>query len=134
MRTGAGSIIVALLALGAGVGQAADLTLTRAAQSGVASLIGYERSWDGSCRALISQVTITVLPVHGSVSVVEDESMIPATTPRGGSTGSCAGQTIAGKQIMYRSNAGYRGTDRVSWSVVYGNGRSGRTDVTVTVR
>ena len=60
--------------------------------------------------------------------------MVPATTPREGSTGACAGQAIAGNQVMYRSEAGYRGTDHVSWFVVYGNGRSGRTDVTVVVQ
>lgn len=134
MRTEAACTIIVLVASSVGVCQAQDLTLTRAAQSGVARLLGYERSWDGSCQAVATQVTITAQPAHGSVSVVVGESVIPATTPRGGSTGSCAGQPIVGKQVMYRSEAGYRGTDHVSWSVVYGNGRSGRTEVTVIVQ
>jgi hypothetical protein len=133
-RFRAGCALVALAASASGASLAQDVAVTRPAQSGVASVIGYERAWDRDCRALGAQVTITAQPQHGAVSVATAQSVIPPTTPRGGSTGQCAGQTVAGNQITYRSQPGFRGTDHVSWSVVYGNGRGGRTDVTIVVQ
>jgi hypothetical protein len=129
---------VCLVALAFGTGAtsslAGDLVLTRAAQSGVASLIGYERAWNRNCQDVGTTVTITGQPSHGSVSVEQGSSTIPASTPRSGSTGQCAGRQIAGNQVMYRSEPGFHGRDHVSWHVVYGNGKSGETNVTIAVR
>ena len=99
--------MVTVTMFAASVAHASDLTLTRTARSGVPSLIGQERSWDRSCQPLASQVTITQQPAHGSVSVVTGESVIPSTTPREGSTGACAGHSVTGNQVIYRSEPGF---------------------------
>src|SRR5712692_2831854 len=96
-----------------GMAAAKDLTLTRDAKSGVDSRIAYERAWDRDCKALPVTVTITQQPKNGTVSVVQGTSTIPASTPGSGSTGGCAGKTVTGNEIVYRSNAGFRGTDTV---------------------
>src|ERR1700730_6511310 len=96
-----------------GMAVARDLKLTRDAKSGVDSRIAYERAWDRDCKALPVTVRITQQPKNGTVSVVQGTSTIPAGTPRSGRTDDCAGKTVAGNEVMYRSNAGFRGTDTV---------------------
>ncbi len=92
--------------------QARDLVLTRTARSGADSLIALERAWNKDCQQRMSSVTFTSQPTHGSVSVVQGVSTIPASTPRNGSTGNCAGQSIQGNEIRYLSKPGFHGTDQ----------------------
>lgn len=110
------------------------LRLNRTAQSGVESHIAYERSWDKQCNAQRSEVTITREPEHGQVSVVLGVSTIPASTPRFGSTGACAGKEITGNELVYKSKPNFRGVDVVGYDVVYGSGRKGSTLITITVK
>jgi hypothetical protein len=44
----------------------------------------------------------------------------PPKTPASGSTGTCAGKTITGDTIRYKSKSGFHGTDSVSYNVVSG--------------
>ena len=127
------ALVALTFALSAEPSPAQNLTLTRSARSGIDSLIGYERAWDRSCAAKRSTVTITRQPANGSAYVAQGTSKIPASTPRGGDTGQCAGKTIAGNQVMYRSRAGFHGTDFVSWDAVF-DGGGGHVDVTIDVR
>jgi hypothetical protein len=66
-------------------------------------------------------VSITKNPVNGTVAVVPGvTSTLPANTPASGSTGTCAGKTIIGDTIRYKSKSGFHGTDSVSYNVVSG--------------
>src|SRR5262245_16614129 len=96
----------------------AELKLTRSANSGVDSLISQERAWDRNCNPIAVTVTITKNPANGAVSVVPGvTSTIPSSTPASGSTGACAGKSVTGNEVRYKSNAGFRGADSVSYNV-----------------
>jgi len=69
-----------------------------------------------------------------SAWVAVGTSIIPESTPRFGSTGACAGKTITGNQVMYKSNPGFQGNDAVTYDVVYGNGRRGSMIITIVVK
>jgi hypothetical protein len=57
-------------------------------------------------------------PSNGTISVASGvTSTIPASTPASGSTGACAGKNITGNQVKYKSNAGFKGTDSVAYTV-----------------
>jgi hypothetical protein len=112
-----------------------DLNLTRPAESGVDSLISQERSWDRNCNALPVTVSITKNPVNGAISVVPGvTSTIPNSTPRSGSTGACAGKTVTGNEIRYKSNPGFHGTDTVSYDVVNAGQPPQSTAITINVK
>src|SRR5712691_12792442 len=113
---------------------AREIRLTRPAQSVVESLLVDERSWDAKCKPLGASITITSQPSNGKVTVVPGVSVIPVSTPRSGSAGRCAGKSVSGNQIMYRSNAGFRGIDTLAYEVRYGKGKRGSTNVIINVR
>ena len=97
---------------------AQSLNLTRFAESGIDSLIAQERAWDQNCNALPVTVTLTKIPVNGAISVVVGvTSTIPSSTDASGSTGTCAGKTVTGNEVRYKSKAGFHGTDSVSYTV-----------------
>jgi hypothetical protein len=52
----------------------------------------------------------------------------------GGSTGACAGKTITGNEIRYKSKAGFRGTDSVSYNVTSGNRPQQLHVITINVK
>ena len=113
---------------------AQQVSLSKAVRSGASTRLGFERAWDHACAAVASHVSITQQPEHGTVSIVRTSSLIPASTPRSGSIGPCAGRSVVGSEIVYRSQPGFHGQDRVSWSAAYGNGGGGTTDVDIIVR
>ena len=111
-----GCLIVSLIWVEPSAAQ--TLNVTRSAESGVDSFIGWERGWDRNCNTVPVTVTITTNPANGTISVVpEVASTIPESTPAGGSTGACAGKSVTGNQVRYKSNAGFHGTDSVSYNV-----------------
>ena len=114
-----GCLIASLM--GAALACAQELTLTRSAESGVDTRIAHERAWDRSCVSFPVTVSITKYPVNGTVSVAPGiTSTLPANTPAAGSTGTCAGKTVTGITIRYKSKSGFHGTDSVSYTVVNG--------------
>jgi hypothetical protein len=114
---------------------AQSLNLTRSAESGIDSLISQERAWDRNCNALPVNVNITKNPVNGTVSVVPGvTSTIPSSTPAGGNTGACAGKTVTGNEIRYKSKAGFHGTDSVSYNVVNGDRPPQARVITINVK
>ena len=113
---------------------AKDLRFTRNATSGIDSRIAYERVWDRNCKALSSNVAVTQQPKNGTISIVEGTSTIPDSTPNSGSTGDCAGKTVTGKEVHYRSEAGFHGTDSVTYSVTNDNGSGGTRIITILVK
>jgi hypothetical protein len=124
----------ALLALASGV-LAAEKTmnLSRNAKSGVDSRLAYSGRWDRNCNGVPVTVTITRQPANGTVSVVDADEVIAASTPASGGTGKCAGKTIKSKKIMYLSKSGFRGSDTVGYDSE-GAGTVIHTTITVTVR
>ena len=122
------------VALGSIAADAKDLKLTRNATSGVDSRIAYERAWDRNCRALPTKVSVMQQPKNGTVSIVEGTSTIPASTPNSGSTGDCAGKTVTGNEVHYKSNAGFHGTDSVTYSVTSESGSGGIRVITIVVK
>lgn len=117
-----------------GAAAAKDLTLTRNAESGVESRITYERTWDRDCEALPTTVTVTQPPKNGTIAVVQGTSTIPASTPNSGSTENCAGKTVTGIEVHYKSNAGFHGTDTVTYSVTNDNVPAGTRVITIVVK
>jgi hypothetical protein len=94
------------------------LNLTRDAESGVDSFIGWERAWDRNCNTVPVTVIVTKNPEKGTISVVPGvASTIPESTPASGDTSACAGKPATGNAIRYKSNAGFHGTDSVSYNV-----------------
>jgi hypothetical protein len=80
-------------------------------------------------------VSITKNPVNGTVAVVPGiTSTLPPSTPAAGNTGSCAGKTIAGSTIRYKSKSGFHGTDSVSYKVVSGNGPAQARVIVINVK
>ncbi len=114
---------------------AQELTLTRPAESGVNTRISHERAWDRNCNALAIKVSITKNPVHGTVSVVPGiASTLPPSTPASGSTGTCAGKTVTGSTVRYKSKPGFHGKDSVSYNVVIGGRASQLRVITINVK
>ncbi len=134
MRRAATSVLITLAVATATQAFAQQVNLTKSVHSGVPSRLGYERAWDRSCAAVAAQVSLTQQAEHGTVSITSASSTIPASTPRSGSTGPCAGRQVVGNEIVYRSEPGFHGQDHVSWSVSYGNGGGGSTSVDINVR
>ena len=122
MRTRTVSLACLIASLmGAALACAQELTLTRSAESGVDTRIAHERAWDRSCNALAITVSITKNPVNGTVAVAPGiTSTLPANTPAAGNTGTCAGKTITGITLRYKSKSGFHGTDSVSYNVMSG--------------
>jgi hypothetical protein len=122
MRTRTVSLACLIASLmGVALACAQELTLTRSAESGVDTRIAHERAWDRSCNALAITVSITKNPVNGTVAVAPGiTSTLPANTPAAGNTGTCAGKTITGITLRYKSKFGFHGTDSVSYNVMSG--------------
>ena len=94
------------------------LELKRDVESGVDSFIAWERAWDRNCNTLPVTVTVTKNADKGTISVVPGvASTIPESTPASGDTSACAGKPVTGNAIRYKSNAGFHGTDSVSYNV-----------------
>jgi len=79
-------------------------------------------------------VILTNTPLNGVAAVKAGLSVLPETGPRAKSVGNCAGAIMIGKHIMYRSNPGFHGFDRVSYDAVNANGTRVSTIVTIAVR
>jgi hypothetical protein len=123
-------------ALAAASGTSAEektMNLSRNAKSGVDSLLAYAGRWDRNCHELPIKINFTRQPTQGMAWSVEDDRVIPTSTPAMGDTGQCAGKTVKSKKIMYRSAPGYRGSDTVSY-VSEGGGLVIHTTITVSVQ
>jgi hypothetical protein len=112
---------------------AQEIKLTRSADSGIESLLVDERSWDAKCKPLTTSITITSPPTNGKVTIVPGVSTVAAKSLQPASVRRCAGKSVPGNQIRYRSNPGFHGTDSLGYTVRYGNGQRGSTAVTIDV-
>jgi hypothetical protein len=112
---------------------AQEIRLTRPVQSGIESLLVDERSWDAKCKPLGASITITNQPINGKVTVAPGVSVVPIST-RPGSAGRCAGKSISGNQIPYKSNTGFRGIDTLAYEIRYGDRKSASITITINVK
>jgi hypothetical protein len=132
-------IIIALAGLAVAVvasGTSAEektMNLSRNAKSGVDSLLAYAGRWDSNCQERPIKINFTRQPTQGMAWSVEEDRVIPKSTPAMGDTGQCAGKTVKSKKVMYRSAPGYRGSDTVSYDSE-GGGLVIHTTITVTVQ
>ncbi len=110
-----------------------NMNLARTAKSGVDSLLAYSARWDRNCNSLPVVITIKKQPLNGTISVLDGEEVLPASTPGSGSTAQCAGKTIKSKMIMYFSNPNFRGNDTVSYESE-GAGTILHTTIAITVQ
>ena len=126
--------LAAVLATASGTSaEEKTMNLSRNAKSGADSLLAYAGRWDRNCNELPIRINFTRQPAQGMVWSVEADRVIPATTPAMGATGQCAGKTVKSKKIMYRSAAGFRGSDTVGYDSE-GGGTIIHTTITVTVQ
>ncbi|MBV9392805.1 MAG: hypothetical protein JOZ84_00180 [Methylobacteriaceae bacterium] len=109
------------------------MNLSRNAKSGVDSGLAHSGRWNRNCNSLPVKITFTHQPENGSAWSVEADEVLPPSTPGSGDTGQCAGKTIKGKKIMYRSKPGFRGSDTVGYDSD-GNGTIIHTTIAVTVQ
>jgi hypothetical protein len=89
--------------------------------------------WNSACHALGVTVTVTQPPANGTVSVTEGLNAANPH-PRFGTAGGCGGMQIMGKQVVYRSNPGFQGTDVLVYHYVSEWGNRAEATVIITVR
>src|ERR1700736_1085760 len=77
----------ALAVTSAAVAAEKTMNLSRNAKSGVDSPLAYSGRWDRNCNGITVTVTITRQPANGTVSLVDADETIAASTPASGSTG-----------------------------------------------
>jgi len=126
-------LAAALVVANGALAEEKSMKLSRNAKSGVDSRLAYSGRWDRNCNGLSVTVTITRQPANGTVSVMDADEVIAASTPASGSTGKCAGKTIKSKKIMYLSKPGFRGSDTVGYDSE-GGGTIIHTTIAVTVQ
>jgi hypothetical protein len=127
------AIVSPALVLIASGASAQEIRLTRPVQSGAESVLVDERAWNTKCKPLGASITITSQPINGKVTIVPRVSVVPVST-QSSSASRCAGKSISGNQIMYKSNAGFRGIDTLAYEVRYGKGKSASTMITINVK
>src|SRR5204863_77643 len=120
---------------GAGYAQAASAAPTlrriaRTVDSGSESVIARSTFWNSECNARPATVRIVQPPANGTVSVREGLNPV-VENPQFGTAGRCVGKQVMGKQIMYRSKPGFRGSDVVVYEVRSDKGQKASTAVTI---
>src|SRR5262249_40202397 len=107
---------------------AQEIRLTRPVQSGVESLLVDERAWNAKCKPVNASIMITNQPINGKVTIVPGINVAPISTQSRSASG-CAGKSISGSHIMYKSNAGFHGIDTLAYEIRYGNGKNASTTI-----
>jgi hypothetical protein len=121
-----------LAALGSALAAEKTMNLSRNAKSGTDSRLAYSSRWDRNCNSQPVKITFTRQPENGTAWSVEADEVLPPSTPGSGDTGKCAGKSVNGKKIMYRSKPGFHGSDTVGYDSD-GNGTIIHTTIAVTV-
>ena len=131
---GLGLSLIVAFAVGIHAGKAGELNLKRSVRPDVMSILAYVRYWDSNCQSLPANATITKPPANGVASVKAGWSILPDTVTLSGNTGRCAGAVMIGRQIMYRSNPGFRGSDAVTYEMIGPTGNKVTTTIAIAVR
>ena len=108
------------------------LKITKSAVSGAEILVAQASGWNNiTCATIAHTVNVTRQPSHGTISVVDEDTTIPASTQRSGSTGPCAGKPLRDKKISYTSEPGFIGGDSFAYESV--DARGGRSPYEVII-
>ena len=90
------------------------LALSHSAEFGVETLIAHQWSWDRDCNPQPATVKIINPPANGTISVLPAVIRPSRSGYFGdGSTGRCVGKAVPDNQIIYKSEPGFHGKDRV---------------------
>ena len=119
--------------VGSDVGPTSFRTVARTVDFGADLVLSRLTFWNSACNARGFTVTVTQPPANGTVSVTEGLNTANAN-PKFGTAGRCGGMQIVGKQILYRSTPGFRGTDVVIYEYISDRGERSRTTVNIAVR
>ena len=112
---------------------AAPREFSRTVNSNVESQIASATFWTSDCAARPVTVTIKKGPSNGTVSIRDGLNQVKEN-PRFGTAGRCVGRQVMGKQIVYRSKAGFRGADVIIYETVSDRGERATTTINVEVK
>src|SRR5271155_2829618 len=107
--------------------------VARTVDSGADLVLSRPTFWNSACDARGVTVTVTQPPANGTVSVTEGLNTANPH-PRFGTAGGCGGMQIMGKQVVYRSNPGFHGSDVVVYEYISDWGERAAATVIITVR
>jgi len=108
-------------------------TVTRTVESGAELVLSRPTFWNSACNARGVTVSVIQPPANGTVSVTEGLNVAPRN-PKFGTAGRCGGLQIMGKQVVYRSEPGFHGSDVVVYEYVSDRGERAAANVMITVR
>lgn len=108
-------------------------TVARTVDSGADLVLSRPTFWNSACNARGVTVTVTQPPANGTVTVTEGLNTANPH-PKFGTPGRCGGMQIMGKQVVYRSSPGFRGTDVVVYEYISDWGERSGATVIITVR
>lgn len=124
------SAAAAVLLLGM-TGSSAD-TLRLSAKSGQSIVIKKHVFWNDRCTADSFTIKILDKIVGGSVSTKPANVKLDGTM-RVGSGNNCAGKTLKGKALIYKSKPNFKGKEKFTYKVTGSDG-SFRNTVIITVK
>jgi len=115
--------------------QAKTVRLSEIVKSGKSTIVAAWGSWDANCKGQTVNIDVLQNPKHGKVSPRVGRRTIQSA--QAGTLGKCRGKIIKGLILYYKSNAGYRGRDKMKARVTWPHVKNSRpTDyiITITVR
>jgi hypothetical protein len=112
------------LALGSADGSAKSMEVARnrrAAESGKDTVIGIGARWDKACRSTgVPQVWLDEPPAHGFVCI--RAGLVRPRNLLFGNAGQCLMKDIDGVQVVYRSQAGFAGSEALRYTLKFQRG------------
>jgi hypothetical protein len=111
----------------------ADRSDSAHAPSGVAARVSFAGWFDDNCVASPMEIRIVEPPRSGAATIRDETETIPANSKFRTTPPACIGVRRAVKSIYYQSNPGFRGADRLGYSVGLGGGQLRRVEVQISV-
>jgi hypothetical protein len=111
----------------------ADRSDSAHAPSGVAARVSFAGWFDDNCVASPMEIRIVEPPNSGTATIRDETETIPANSKFRPTPPACVGVRRTVKSIYYQSNPGFRGADRLGYSVGLGGGQLKRVEVQISV-
>jgi hypothetical protein len=89
------------------------------AQSGIDARIREHQAWGPDCTPRPVNIRIVEPPQSGTATIRDETLPVSAAGSHPNNDPACIGRPIAGKSIYYKSNPGFRGTDRLGYLISY---------------
>jgi hypothetical protein len=96
-------------------------------------MVSWASSQDRNCDPLPFSLTITEPPAHGTTSVITGIGTQRGVLKLGSDPTGCLTRPREAQEVMYQSDAGFQGTDTLTYRVQTRNG-SWTTTVTINVQ